>query len=90
MSAPRAKLWWPRGLYEVRPAVCLAAGALLGAAAVGEAIYEGAWPTLGAGVLALGCVVALYGGITQQLRGDYRRTHPPEIPAANDNDADPR
>jgi len=70
------KRWWPRALYEVRPAVCLAVGAVLGAGAIGEAIYEGAWPTLGAALLALGCVVALYGGITQQLRGEYRRSHP--------------
>ena len=76
MSEPSRKWWWPRGLYELRPKVCLAAGAVLGAAAIGEALYEGAWPTLGAGLLALGCVVALYGGITQQLRGEYRRSHP--------------
>ena len=86
MAEPGKRFWWPRALYEVRPAVCLVAGAVLGAAAIADAVYAGYWPTAGAGFLALGCVVALYGGITQQLRGEYRRAHPqpPDDPPGPD------
>lgn len=81
MAAPHRKLWWPRPLYEVRPAVCLAAGALLGLGSVADAILEGYWPTRGAALLALGCVIAIYGGVTAQLRGEHRRTRGPTAPA---------
>lgn len=73
MTAPRKRFWWPHALYEVRPAVCMALGAVMGLASLADAIRVGYWPTAGAGVLALGCVFAFYGGITQQLRGEYRR-----------------
>jgi len=89
IGLPRRKWWWPHTLYEWRPTACLASGALLGAAALGEALHEGAWPALGAGLLALGCVIALYGGITRQLRGEYRRSHPRLAPDHTARDASP-
>ena len=77
MTAPTRKIWWPRALYETRPAACLSLGALLGAVALAIALVAGYWPDYAAGILTVGIVLALYGGITRQLRGEHRRQNPP-------------
>lgn len=77
MAQPPRKIWWPRALYETRPAACLSLGTLLTALALTVALHEGYWPDYAVGILTAGILLALYGGITRQLRGDYRRQHPP-------------
>lgn len=74
-SAPK-KLRWPRALYETRPAACLSLGALLIVTAFVIALRAGFWPVSVTALLVVGIVLILYGGITRQLRGDYRRHHP--------------
>ncbi len=73
MSTSAKKIWWPHSLYEIRPTASLILAALAAVWAVGDALYQGYWPFFAAVLVALAYALALYGGVTQQLREAYRR-----------------
>ena len=71
-AARRRRLWWPKPIYEARPAMCLVLGGLAAFASLRGALYAHDQSLLTAGGLGLGGALALYGGITQQVRNDFR------------------
>jgi hypothetical protein len=70
----RRRFWWPTPVYEARPALSLILGGLAAFVSLRGAFYAHDESLLTAGGLGLGGVLALYGGITQQVRNDFRRS----------------
>lgn len=71
---PRRRFWWPTPVYEARPALSLILGALAASVSLRDALYAHDQSLLTAAGLGLGGVLALYGGITQQVRNDFRQS----------------
>jgi hypothetical protein len=64
--------WTPQTLYDVKPWAFMAMGAILGVGTMLWSLSAGQW-TLWRGLLCLGGVaLAIVGGITLQLRQEYR------------------
>jgi hypothetical protein len=70
----RRRFWWPTPVYEARPAMSLILGGLAAFLSLRAALYAHDQSLLTAGGLGLGGVLALYGGITQQVRNDFRQS----------------
>jgi hypothetical protein len=66
------RTWTPQTLYDVKPWVCIGAGAVLGIGMVAWSLSAGLW-TVWRGLLCFaGAALAIVGGATLQLRQDYR------------------
>jgi hypothetical protein len=64
--------WTPQTLYDLKPWVFMALGAILGVGMMLWSLSAGAW-TVWRGLLCLGGVaLAIIGGATLQMRQDYR------------------
>ena len=64
--------WTPQTLYDVKPWVFMAVGAVLGVGMMLWSLAAGSW-TVWRGLLCLGGVaLAIIGGATLQMRQDYR------------------
>ncbi|HEY2781060.1 MAG TPA: hypothetical protein VGI90_09790 [Steroidobacteraceae bacterium] len=64
--------WTPQTLYDVKPWVFMAVGAVLGVGMMLWSLAAGSW-TVWRGLLCLGGVaLAIVGGATLQMRQDYR------------------
>ncbi len=64
--------WTPQTLYDLKPWVFMAVGAILGVGMMLWSLSAGSW-TVWRGLLCLGGVaLAIIGGITLQMRQDYR------------------
>ena len=68
----RMRAWTPQTLYDLKPWVFMALGAILGVGMMLWSLSAGAW-TVWRGLLCLGGVaLAIIGGATLQMRQDYR------------------
>ena len=66
------RAWTPQTLYDLKPWVFMALGAILGVGMMLWSLSAGAW-TVWRGLLCLGGVaLAIIGGATLQMRQDYR------------------
>jgi hypothetical protein len=64
--------WTPQKLYDVKPWVFMAVGAILGVGMMLWSLLAGNW-TVWRGLLCLGGAgLAIVGGATLQMRQDYR------------------
>lgn len=64
--------WTPQRLYDVKPWAFMVMGAILGVGTMLWSLSAGQW-TLWRGLLCLGGVaLAIVGGITLQMRQEYR------------------
>lgn len=66
------RAWTPQSLYDAKPWVCIAVGAVLAVGMVVWSLAAGLW-TVWRGLLCFaGAALAIFGGATAQLRQDYR------------------
>ena len=66
------RAWTPQSLYEAKPWVFVGMGALFAVGAVVWSLSAGLW-TVWRGLLCFGgAALAIIGGVTLQLRQDYR------------------
>ena len=70
-ARPRRHL--PRGLYEARPFIAMAIGAVAAFAALAHALSLGEESVLACSAMGVGCLLVLYGGMTKQMRNEHRR-----------------
>ena len=65
------KHWWPEHVYQAKPYVALAVGAVLALGSIAVSIVRGDWG-LWALVCGFGCALLIYGAVILQLRREYR------------------
>ncbi len=66
------RAWAPQTLYEARPWVFIAAGALLGIGATLWSLAVGYWTVWRGLSVFAGAALSIIGGIILQMRQDYR------------------
>jgi protein-S-isoprenylcysteine O-methyltransferase Ste14 len=62
----------PRAIYEIKPWVFVAGGVLLAVGATVWSLSDGLWTGWRSICCFLGAALAIVGGVTLQLRHDYR------------------
>ena len=64
--------WTPQTLYEAKPWVCIILGSVLAIGMTAWSLVVGYWTVLRGLSMFGGAALAIVGGITLQLRQDYR------------------
>ena len=64
--------WTPQTLYEAKPWACITLGSVLAIGMTAWSLAEGYWTVLRGLSLFGGAALAIVGGITLQMRQDYR------------------
>jgi hypothetical protein len=64
--------WIPQTLYDAKPWVCITLGSALGIGMTAWSLAAGYWTVVRGLSMFAGAALAIVGGITLQLRQDYR------------------
>jgi len=64
--------WTPQTLYDAKPWVCMVLGAVLALGMTGWSLAAGYWTVVRGLSVFVGAALAIVGGITLQMRQDYR------------------
>jgi hypothetical protein len=64
--------WTPQTLYDAKPWVCIAIGVILAIGSIGWSMSAGLWTVWRGLSCFTGAALAVVGGITLQMRQDYR------------------
>jgi hypothetical protein len=64
--------WTPQTLYDAKPWACIVVGAVLAIGMTAWSLMAGYWTVLRGLSLFGGAALAIIGGITLQMRQDYR------------------
>jgi protein-S-isoprenylcysteine O-methyltransferase Ste14 len=66
------RVWTPQAIYETKPWVFMVVGALLAVGTMGWSLAAGLWTVWRSLLCFGGAALVIVGGVTLQLRQDYR------------------
>jgi hypothetical protein len=66
------RTWTPQAIYETKPWVFVGVGVVLAVGAVAWSLAAGSWTVWRSLSCFVGAALAIVGGVTLQLRQDYR------------------